>query len=120
MQVARDREAERVLWAEESAVSKETPEIGKTYKVFLPGESPWAECVAVMAGGKWIGRIDNVTVASNSEARQHMAAQFGSPTPLQKLHDYKLNDLIVFEAVNVFDDVWNWLPTQQQIAGGSA
>lgn len=41
-----------------------TPKIGETVKVWLPGETPWAECVAVNPDGSWLGRIDNDLVCT--------------------------------------------------------
>jgi hypothetical protein len=35
------------------------PEVGDLVKVYLPRETPWAECVAVHPDGTWDGRADN-------------------------------------------------------------
>lgn len=53
------------------------PTIGNAVKVCLPGETPWAECVAVNADGSWLGRIDNNLVCSD-------------------LHKLQLNDVVRF------------------------
>lgn len=41
-----------------------TPAIGQLEKVWLPGETPWVECLAVHHDGSWSGRIDNHLVAT--------------------------------------------------------
>ncbi len=41
------------------------PAVGKIKKVWLPRETPWAECMAVAADGTWMGRIDNDLVCSD-------------------------------------------------------
>jgi hypothetical protein len=35
------------------------PKIGEWVKVYLPHETPWAECVVVHPDGTWEGRVDN-------------------------------------------------------------
>jgi hypothetical protein len=51
-------DAERSAGMKESTVT-EQPEVRDFVKVYLPGESPWAECVTVHDDGTWDGRIDN-------------------------------------------------------------
>ena len=70
-------------------MSKTTPSVGEAVKVWLPGESPWAECVAVLADGSWIGRLDNDLVNTVQ-------------------HGLRLNSVTRFVLENPFDDVWLW------------
>ena len=79
-------------------MSDDQPCVGQHIKVFLPGESPWAEVVAVLTGGEIVGRIDNELVASSPALRAACARDwFGSQEPLPSLHDWKRDDLVVFE-----------------------
>jgi hypothetical protein len=87
-----------------------TPKIGQFVKVLLPGERPWAECVAVSTNGTWRGRIDNIVQGDKTDTdRALMAvAWFGPGTPpLPKLHDHKYNDVLTFKAV---EDAWQPVP----------
>ena len=70
-------------------MSMATPSVGETVKVWLPGESPWAECVAVLGDGSWIGRLDNDLVNTVQ-------------------HGLRLNSVTRFVLENPFDDVWLW------------
>jgi len=97
------------------ATAPNPPDVGASVKVFLPGESPWAECVTILPDGRWIGRIENKLVAQSPEVRQQIAAHFGRLNDeLPKLHDYEQNDLVLLVAVPL-DDVWLWQPAPQQI-----
>ena len=58
MKLRDTNDAERLAGMKESTVT-EQPEVGDLVKVYLPGKSPWAECVAVHDDGSWDGRIDN-------------------------------------------------------------
>ena len=53
------------------------PAVGDFVKVHLPGETPWAECVAVHADGTWDGRIDNHLVCTEEHGlRVHDVVRF--------------------------------------------
>lgn len=74
--------------------------LGKSYKVHLPGESPWAECLAIHDDGTWEGRIDNELVGSKTEVeRRHLASElFGeNSTPIPSLHDFRFGDIVRFK-----------------------
>jgi hypothetical protein len=75
------------------------PTVGEHIKVLLPGETPWAECVAVYPDGTWDGRIDNRLFyeMSEHERAQFMKREFGSVSPVPRLHQYKLDDVIRFK-----------------------
>lgn len=88
--------------------------VGEFYKVFLPGESPWAECVAVHPDGTWEGRIDNTLIGSMSEADRLKVgkAMFdGATTPLPSLHGFKRNDVVRFKRSD--DEFKVWVPAEQ-------
>lgn len=72
------------------------PEVGQYLKVFLPGESPWAECVAVHSDGTWEGRIDNRLVGG--------------------LHDFQQGQMVRFKEESGSDPMggryWIWTPCQ--------
>lgn len=98
------------------------PEIGEMAKVYLRGESPWAECVKILPDGRWIGRIANQTVASSPEMRQAIADDWGvgHAGRLPRLHNLSENDLVIFKVHSVSDEVCNWEPDQNQEHVGSA
>jgi hypothetical protein len=74
------------------------PKVGEMVKVWLPGETPWAECLAVLPDHQWVGRIDNELLAENAGWRAQIAKeQFNSDVPLAQLHNYKQNDRVIFE-----------------------
>jgi hypothetical protein len=85
--------------------------IGDSVKVSLPGESPWAECIAVNPDGTWIGRIDNYLVAQAPEDQRREIAQemFGSNTPLPVLHHYRCGDMLRFKP---HEEVEVWVPDE--------
>lgn len=91
-------------------------QVGQSYKVTLPGETPWAECMAVMPDGTWVGRIDNTLVASGTdEERLKIAQHFfpGAEEPLPKLHDFKFHDLVRFGWQQLEDtDIFRWQPLE--------
>lgn len=94
------------------------PEIkqGEYYKVRLPGETPWAECLAILPDGSWEGRIDNNLIGSMSEAeRAAVSAEMfsGQSTPLPSLHNFKQNDVVRFSWQHVADNYYGWLPAEQ-------
>lgn len=83
--------------------------IGDMVKVYLPGESPWAECVAINEDGTWLGRIDNHLIGSASlEERTRIAAHFfpGSPPLEADKHPYKFNDVLRFKRDMDMPHVW--------------
>ena len=89
------------------------PKIGDFVKVWLPGESPWAECVAV-DGDTWHGRIDNLLFAQDAELRKKFTQEhFGRGDPLPSLHDYKQDQIIRF---GLKEGVWQPV----EMAGGRA
>ena len=72
--------------------------VGDVFKVFLPGESPWAECVAVHDDGTWEGKILNKLISeySEGEVKQFVADSFGRADTLPKLHDFKQDQVVRF------------------------
>ncbi len=85
--------------------------VGKTAKVHLPGESPWAECVAVHEDGTWDGRIVNRLFGemSEHERARFTKREFGSAAPLPRLHDYRQGQLVRFKRERT--DVYEiWVP----------
>lgn len=92
--------------------------VGDFYKVALPGETPWAECMAVFVDGSWAGRIDNKLIGSGSdEDRLAVAQQFfpGAKEPLEKLHDYRENELVRFSWQEITDGHFGWKPATWQM-----
>ena len=73
--------------------------IGENIKVLLPGERPWVEVIEE-SNGRIKGRILNKLYAeySEHEQAQFMKREWGSVEPLPKLHDFKKNDEVWFEA----------------------
>ena len=73
------------------------PEVGKTVKVHLPGESPWAEVLEITEKG-FLGRIDNKLFSEYSEFEQAqwMNDTWNTVESLPVLHDYKFNDEVNF------------------------
>ncbi len=61
------------------------PVIGAILKVHLPGESPWAECVAIHADGAWEGTILNRLFAEMPETDRQ---QVWAGAPLPRLHGF--------------------------------
>ena len=86
------------------------PSVEQFAKVHLPGESPWAECLAVMPDNQWVGRIDNFLVGQSEELRRQISIDsFGNPEPLPCLHDYKKYDVVIFKRLVEGDLDW-WVP----------
>lgn len=85
------------------------PKIGDMVKVHLPGESPWAECVAIHNDGSWEGRITNRLVAERSEQERREAARvagFGD-RPLPALHSYRKDQIVRFgRLADVYWEIW--------------
>ena len=89
---------------------RELPSVGQLVKVHLPGESPWAECLAVMPDDQWVGRIDNFLVAQSEELRRQVSVEsFGNPEPLPALHNYKKDDVLILKRL-VERDYDLWIP----------
>lgn len=87
------------------------PVAGDAVKVHLPGESPWAECVAVHDDGTWEGRIANHLVGQMSESeRAEVGQQFfpdAPAQPLPSLHDFKFDQIIRFKRYADLDyEIW--------------
>jgi len=99
----------------------ETTKVGEHYKVLLPGETPWAECLAVLPDGTWVGRIDNHLAGSASEEeRLDMAKHFfpGATEPLPKKHDFKFHDLVRFGWQDTTGDgeYFAWVPMEWKVS----
>lgn len=77
------------------------PVVGAFIKVWLPGETPFAECLAVYDDGTWQGRIDNHLVAQRSDADRAKIGQRLFPdsdaAPLPSLHNYRQGDIVVWK-----------------------
>lgn len=84
------------------------PAIGDTIKVHLPGESPWAECLAVHDDGSWDGKIINKLIHeySEHERAQFTKRWFGTAQPLPKAHDFKQGQIIRFCPDEDMPHVW--------------
>lgn len=93
---------------------------GHAIKVHLPGESPWAVCVALHEDGTWEGRIENHLVGQMSERERLSAARQVWPDierPLPSLHDYKQDQVIRFKRyADLHYEIW--VPAES--SGGSA
>jgi hypothetical protein len=79
-----------------------TPPVpGSFAKVWLPGETPWAECVKVNEDGTWLGRIANHLFAEMTDAQRDavLAPTFGSSggAQLPRLHSYKQDHLVLWK-----------------------
>lgn len=88
--------------------------VGETIKVFLPGESPWADCVFVYSDGTWEGRIVNRLVGEMSDRHRADLTEklFGPGRPLPKLHDFRCGDLVRFKR-EIATDYEIWVPAEQ-------
>ena len=73
-------------------------QIGDMIKVFLPGESPWAEVIEINEP-LFKGRIANRLFHEMSFESQgeFTGDNFGTADPLPKLHDFKQDDEVWFE-----------------------
>ena len=92
------------------------PQPGQFAKVFLPGESPWAECEFVNADGTWLGRIANRLFAQMTDAERDaaIAPTFGSGgRPLPRLHSYKQDDLVLFR-LETTPEYEIWVPSEDR------
>jgi hypothetical protein len=74
------------------------PNVGGFIKVFLPGESPWAEVLKIN-GPLVMARIANklFTELSRADQAEFTGQAFGTAAPLPKLHNFKENDEVWFE-----------------------
>ena len=103
--------------------------VGESVKVWLPGETPWAECVATYPDGTWEGRIANRLFAEMSdEERATILGVMWSipivpgPKPrlataedLPRLHSFKEGQVVRFRRD---EDNGVWEPAEA--AGGRA
>lgn len=67
--------------------------IGKTIKVVLWGESPWAICIRLYENGEWDGVIDNHLVSTS-------------------VHGLKFNDVVRFKKEKI-DEFEIWVPAER-------
>lgn len=75
--------------------TSETPAIGEYKKILLPGETPWAECVAIEPDGSWHGRIANKLFTEYDDRTRDEIAGFGPQIdPLPRLHNFKQDDVV--------------------------
>lgn len=88
------------------------PTVGSHIKVYLPGESPWAEVLEVN-GPLVKARIVNKLFReySREEQRGWTGDNFGTPEPLPELHTFKKGDELWFERQGKFN---NWQPVSRQ------
>jgi hypothetical protein len=105
------------------------PKIGEFIKVWLPGESPWAECVSVNHDGTWEGRIANRLFAemSDEERATIIGEMWCIPiipghkprlmtgADLPRLHDFKHGQVVRFRRST---EAPVWEPAES--AGGAA
>lgn len=75
----------------------ELPKLGECVKVCLPGETPWAEVIAVNER-TFIGKIVNKLYREFSEIEKakFLKDGFGTVKQLPELHKYKFGDEITF------------------------
>ncbi len=98
-------------------MTRETPKLGDFVKAWLPGETPWAECVAVEASGAWHGRIANKLVPEHTpqELARYMEGCDVPELHVPKRHDYRENMVVRF-AWDSEQNLW----TPREMAGGTA
>lgn len=85
--------------------------VGGIYKVYLPGESPWAKCLSIHDDGSWDGEILNDLMGSaDLKKRIEFSERFFGMghDPIEKIHNYKKGDILRFYWKNFFDDVYGW------------
>lgn len=89
-------------------------EIGQNIKVFLPGESPWAEVLEIN-GPLVKARIANKLFHEYSleQQRQWTGENFDTAEPLKKLHNFKQDDEVWFEQRD-YGDFKCWEPVVRQ------
>lgn len=79
-------------------------------KIWLPGESPWAEVIHDLGDDRYVARIDNKVAGdySATEFSEMLAAVFGNgskPSPRdERKHRWRFNDLLVVERDKSFKD----------------
>jgi hypothetical protein len=99
-------------------VVKTTPAIGAMEKVLLPGETPWAKCVAIEPDGSWHGRIANKLFTEYTDSEREEVAGFGPQlTKLPRLHDFKQDQVVRF-GLTIDHGYEVWKPLES--AGGTA
>jgi hypothetical protein len=105
------------------------PEIGESVKVWLPGETPWAECVAVHPDGTWEGRIANRLFAEMTDEERALIVgemwdipvipgpkpRLATVADLPRLHSYKQDQVVRFRQ-STAAPVWE----PAEASGGSA
>jgi hypothetical protein len=84
------------------------PQIGALLKVWLPGESPWAECVAINPDGTWEGTIDNELFAEMPEAKRQQVWPGGT---LPRLHNFRRGQTVKFKR-ETSADCELWVPAE--------
>lgn len=92
--------------------------VGEYYKVNLPGETPWAECLAVHEDETWGGRIANRLFAemAGSERDAIWPAPPGEEA-LPSLHNYQQDMVVRFLRIER-SGFMIWVPVD--LPGGSA
>jgi hypothetical protein len=84
------------------------PVIGEAIKVHLPGESPWADCVAINDDGTWTGRICNRLFNEfTAEERKAFSPDIGD-----RAHKYRQNDVVLFRR-EISDSYEIWVPAEK-------
>ena len=91
------------------------PKIGEPSKVWLPGETPWAKCLAIHADGSWDGEIVNKLFheLSDIERARFMSDKFGTVKNVPRLHDYRQGQVVRFE-LEVTPDCSLWVPRKAE------
>ena len=93
------------------------PKIGEMAKVFLPGESPWAECLVIHEDGTWEGGIRNTLFAQRPahERRQITDSMFGvGGDALPSLHNFKQDQVVRFKRrIDEKNGYEIWVPAEQ-------
>jgi hypothetical protein len=85
--------------------------LGDSVKVWLPGETPWAEVVALHDDETWDGRILNrlVPEMDDLEHARLMKGVWGTGRRLARLHSHKQGDVVRFRR-EVTPDYEIWVP----------
>lgn len=95
------------------ALPGELPEVrvGESIKVSLPGESPWAACIAIHPDGTWDGQIINKLFGelSEYERARFMKDSFGTVKGVPKLHNFSQDQVVRFRR-EVAPDYEIWVP----------
>ena len=92
------------------------PAVGDHAKVFLRGESPWAECIAIHSDDEWSGRIVNRLVGEMTDDERAAVARalgMGDENALPSLHGYRSGMIVRFGRVTHEPDIEIWEPVEQ-------